>query len=139
MVGSRPMMMKADDDFIISLRQEFLQESNDLLNAVEQAVLYFESDSSPDHLKEINRCVHCIKGSARAVGYTDYSSLIHDLESLLSSHFEKGLHTEAITLLLDSVDKFKELNAALINEDQSNEKKMTQLIQKILHYKSNPS
>ncbi|MBS1984949.1 MAG: chemotaxis protein CheA [Bdellovibrionales bacterium] len=72
------------DDFEKELKQGFLEEAAESLANVERCFLNLESaKDDPALIEEIFRLAHNLKGSARAVGFTDLGEFTHQLESLL--------------------------------------------------------
>ena len=95
-------------------------ESQDLLDEAEKETLAFEIDGKLDHLLEVNRKLHSLKGSSQAVGFTEYSVLLHDLESLILDLAKKNMDRKKfIQIVLGCIDGFKELNKALEEEEKT--------------------
>lgn len=75
-------MNEEDQEFLESLRKDFLEETFDLLVKCEESLLNFESTSDQAYIQEYLRLIHSIKGSARAVEFDSIASTIHLIESL---------------------------------------------------------
>jgi two-component system chemotaxis sensor kinase CheA len=72
------------ESFEKELRLSFLEEAKQLLNEVEQCYLQLEINPSDSSLiDQIFRVAHNIKGSARAVGFTEVGGFAHEFENLL--------------------------------------------------------
>ena len=69
---------------IEELKQEFLNEAEELLAEAEEAFLDIKSiESNPEHINRVFRLAHNIKGSARAVGFGHIAELTHHAENIL--------------------------------------------------------
>lgn len=100
------------DEFELELKQDFLSESEDLLNQAEDVFLRLEGDSNnPDLLNEIFRLAHNLKGTSRAVGFEQLAELTHIAENLILQLKEGDLEPtqQVVSVLLDFNDKVKEM------------------------------
>ena len=91
------------DDLI----KDFLQESRENLDRLDQEFVRLESDpSNLDLLKSIFRTIHTIKGTCGFLGFTKLEALTHAGESLLSllRDGELRLTEECTDVLLEMVD-----------------------------------
>ena len=91
------------DDLI----KDFLQESRENLDRLDQEFVKLESDpSNLDLLKSIFRTIHTIKGTCGFLGFTKLEALTHAGESLLSllRDGELRLTEECTDVLLEMVD-----------------------------------
>lgn len=91
------------DDLI----KEFIQESSENLDRLDQDFVKLESDpSNRELLKSIFRTVHTIKGTCGFLGFTKLEALTHAGESLLSllRDGELNLTEECADILLEMVD-----------------------------------
>ncbi len=61
----------------------FLQEADEQLEILEQETLKLESDPSLERLQLIFRAAHTLKGSSRAMGFTQFAEVTHEMENLL--------------------------------------------------------
>lgn len=61
----------------------FLQEADEQLEILEQETLNLESDPSLERLQLIFRAAHTLKGSSRAMGFTQFAEVTHEMENLL--------------------------------------------------------
>src|SRR5689334_5588190 len=97
------------------LLKEFLIETNESLDTVDVELVRFEQE--PDNaeiLGNIFRLVHTIKGTCGFLGLPRLEALAHAAETLMSK-FRDGMpvSSEAVTLILFSIDRIKEILAAL--------------------------
>ena len=63
---------------------EFITESNEGLDQLEQAFVSLEQADDPDTLAKIFRTVHTIKGTSGFLGFSMLESVTHVGENLLS-------------------------------------------------------
>ena len=104
------------DDFERELKLGFLDEADQLLADTEQCFLALESESrDPSTLDTIFRLAHNLKGSAKAVGFSEMGDLTHQLESLLlkMKNGEVPVQTESVNLLLRCNDHIRVMIARL--------------------------
>lgn len=100
------------DEFELELKQDFLEESDDLLQSAEETFLRLEDDGAdPELLNEIFRLAHNLKGTSQAVGFEQLSELTHVAESLILKLKEGEISvTEPIVnILLTFKDKVTEM------------------------------
>lgn len=61
----------------------FLQEADEQLEILEQELLKLENDPNRDRLSVIFRAAHTLKGSSRAMGFTNFAGVTHEMENVL--------------------------------------------------------
>ena len=72
------------DDFEKELKEDFLDESLQLLEDTEQSFLALENDKeSTEILDQIFRLAHNLKGTSRAVGFGNVAEFTHEMENLI--------------------------------------------------------
>lgn len=72
------------EDFERELKEDFLDESLQLLEDTEQAFLALENDKeSSELLDQIFRLAHNLKGTSRAVGFGEVAEFTHEMENLI--------------------------------------------------------
>ena len=100
------------DEFELELKQDFLEESSDLLEAAESAFLRLEQErENPDLINEIFRLAHNLKGTSKAVGFDQLAELTHVAENLILK-LKNGtfsVNDEIVTTLLVFKDKVFEM------------------------------
>lgn len=101
-------------------KQGFLSEADELLTAMEEALLHLETN--PDDMEAINavfRAAHTIKGTAGIFGFDDVVSFTHVAESLLDKirESELSIHKGIIEALLKSGDHMSDLVNEVIESD----------------------
>ena len=97
------------------LLREFLTETNESLDTVDNQLVRFEQDPNNSKiLDNIFRLVHTIKGTCGFLGLPRLEALAHAGETLMSK-FRDGVPVtaEAVTLILVTIDRIKEIMAQL--------------------------
>src|SRR5204862_433470 len=97
------------------LLREFLTETGESLDTVDNQLVRFEQDPSDAKiLDNIFRLVHTIKGTCGFLGLPRLEALAHAGETLMGK-FRDGMPVtaEAVTLILSSIDRIKEILAGL--------------------------
>ncbi len=91
------------DDFERELKVSFLDEASQALSEVEQCFLSLESDpENLDNLNRIFRLAHNLKGSSKAVGFTQMGEFTHEFETFILKIKNKEIacSPEAVSFLL---------------------------------------
>src|SRR6267154_2916156 len=107
MLGRRILM----DDLL----REILTETNESLDTVDNQLVRFEQDpNNAKILDNVFRLVHTIKGTCGFLGLPRLEALAHAGETLMSK-FRDGMPVtaEAVTLILSSIDRIKEILGVL--------------------------
>jgi two-component system, chemotaxis family, sensor kinase CheA len=97
------------------LLREFLTETNESLDTVDNQLVRFEQDpNNAKILDNIFRLVHTIKGTCGFLGLPRLEALAHAAETLMGK-FRDGLPVtgEAVTLILTTIDRIKEILGGL--------------------------
>ncbi|MGX1327092.1 chemotaxis protein histidine kinase CheA [Bradyrhizobium elkanii] len=97
------------------LLREFLTESSESLDTVDNQLVQFEQDpNNAKILDNIFRLVHTIKGTCGFLGLPRLEALAHAGETLMGK-FRDGMpvRAEAVTLILSSIDRIKEILGGL--------------------------
>src|SRR5271170_7375414 len=97
------------------LLREFLTETSESLDTVDNQLVKFEQEpNNAKILDNIFRLVHTIKGTCGFLGLPRLESLAHAAETLMGK-FRDGMPVtaEAVTLILNSIDRIKEILAGL--------------------------
>lgn len=114
--------MSDDNSFFEELQTDFLNEISFLLETYEEHMLGLENDEDKkEHLTQIFRVAHSIKGGAAAVGFQDFSHFAHLVEDLLSvlRNSPEYVNSEIISILLKSGDEFKNRVQMLRDNNES--------------------
>src|SRR6267143_72506 len=112
------------------LLREFLTETGESLDVVDVELVRFEQE--PNNVKildNIFRLVHTIKGTCGFLGLPRLEALTHAAEALMSN-FRDGLPVtgEAVTLILATIDRLKEVLGGLEQNEAEPEGTDTDLI-----------
>src|SRR6187402_803688 len=97
------------------LLREFLTETSESLDTVDNQLVKFEQEpNNAKILDNIFRLVHTIKGTCGFLGLPRLEALAHAGETLMSK-FRDGMPVTAgaVTLILASIDRIKEILAGL--------------------------
>jgi two-component system chemotaxis sensor kinase CheA len=91
--------------------QVFIDESTEELDHLVEAMLVLEKDpSNISALQSAFRMLHSLKGSCGMMGFEAAGNFAHQLEDQFESYRngERVIHREATTLMLQSIDYFRE-------------------------------
>src|SRR6187397_936099 len=97
------------------LLREFLTETSESLDTVDNQLVRFEQDPTDAKiLDNIFRLVHTIKGTCGFLGLPRLEALAHAGETLMGK-FRDGMPvtSEAVSLILSSIDRIKEILSGL--------------------------
>ena len=97
------------------LLREFLTETSESLDTVDNQLVRFEQDpNNAKILDNIFRLVHTIKGTCGFLGLPRLEALAHAAETLMGK-FRDGMPVtgEAVTLILSTIDRIKEILGGL--------------------------
>src|SRR6201992_1537164 len=101
--------------FMDDLLREFLTETSESLDTVDNQLVRFEQDpNNAKILDNIFRLVHTIKGTCGFLGLPRLEALAHAAETLMGK-FRDGMPVtaDAVTLILSSIDRIKEILGGL--------------------------
>ena len=115
------------------LLREFLTETSESLDTVDNQLVRFEQDPSDAKiLDNIFRLVHTIKGTCGFLGLPRLEALAHAGETLMGK-FRDGMPVTAgaVTLILSSIDRIKEILAGLEATENEPEGTDEDLIEKL--------
>jgi two-component system chemotaxis sensor kinase CheA len=101
--------------FMDDLLREFLTETSESLDTVDNQLVRFEQEpNNAKILDNIFRLVHTIKGTCGFLGLPRLEALAHAGETLMGK-FRDGMPVtaDAVTLILSSIDRIKEILAGL--------------------------
>jgi two-component system chemotaxis sensor kinase CheA len=109
-IGEIPLEIKPDLD--LELVEEFINDSREQLENIEQGTLALERDAhEPEVLRSLFRAFHTFKGNSGFLDLTPISSLAHMLESLLDAARENRVQITPRTIEIilkgrDTLQKF---------------------------------
>src|SRR5471030_1737090 len=101
------------------LLREFLTETSESLDTVDNQLVRFEQDpNNAKILDNIFRLVHTINGTCGFLGLPRLEALAHAAETLMGK-FRDGMPvtSDAVSLILASIDRIKEILAGLENTE----------------------
>ena len=93
----------------------FIQESDEQLEILEQETLKLEDDPADERLQVIFRAAHTLKGSSRAMGFSNFAELTHEMENLLDQLRGHTLtvNTEIADALLECIDTLGQMASSI--------------------------
>ncbi len=115
------------------LLREFLTETNESLDVIDVELVRFEQDpNNANILANIFRLVHTIKGTCGFLGLPRLEALAHAAETLMGK-FRDGMPVtgEAVTLILSTIDRLKDVLGALEQSEQEPEGSDADLISEL--------
>ncbi len=98
-------MNDEDQEFLESLRCDFVIEASEMLAKCEESLLNYEVEFNISFYQEYMRFIHSMKGSARAVEFNTFASTIHNIESI----GQKSKDQQFVELSLKLIDEMKEV------------------------------
>src|ERR1035438_297644 len=129
------------DQFMDEIVKDFLIESNENLDRLDQELVKLESDpSSKELLASVFRTIHTIKGSCGFLGFARLEKLAHAGENLLS-RLRDGkltLSAEITSGLLAMVDAVRHMLAAIQASGQDGEEDYAPLIEALARLQGEP-
>lgn len=95
----------------------FLQEAEEQLEILEQETLRLETEPTLDRLNAIFRAAHTLKGSSRAMGFSNFAGVTHEVENILDALRSGSLTvtTDIADVLLRGIDALGSLKASIAN------------------------
>ena len=100
------------DDFERELKLGFLDEAEQSITDVEQSFLSLESDpDNKEHINNIFRLAHNLKGSSKAVGFDQLGQFTHEFETFVLRVKDGKLKISGavVSLLLKTTDFIKDM------------------------------
>jgi len=122
----------------VELVKEFLNETTELLENLDNDLVSLESDpENSELLNRIFRAFHTIKGTSSFLGYDQLVELGHAAEDVLSllRDGERIVTSEVMDILLDAIDKLKIL-VDQIRNNKIEEIDLSQVLKELLKIKS---
>ena len=120
-------------EYDVEIAAIFTEESAELLEEADQALIAWGKDRSQQPMDELKRHLHTLKGGARMAGITAMGNLSHELETLLISvDGGRVKATPAVEDLLQrSIDELHRMRDTVIAGKPV--KSSTELVQRIQH------
>ncbi len=113
------------------LLTDFLTETSESLSVLDVELVEFERDpSNVETLQDIFRLVHTIKGTCGFLGLPRLETVAHSAENVLGKFRDGALEVtpDSVTLILNSIDRIKDLLASLEETGAEPEGEDTDLI-----------
>jgi two-component system, chemotaxis family, sensor kinase CheA len=129
------------DDFELELKQGFLDEAAQSLADTEQCFLALEGDpQNADNLNKIFRLAHNLKGSSKAVGFSEMGAFTHEFETFILKikNLELTATPAVVNLLLRCNDHLTQMVVGL-KQDLSAVFDSTALLQEMVQICELPS
>ncbi|MEQ9143560.1 MAG: chemotaxis protein CheW [Parvibaculaceae bacterium] len=97
------------------LLSEFLTETNESLDVVDVELVKFEQEpNNAEILDNIFRLVHTVKGTCGFLGLPRLEALAHAAETLMGKYRDgQGVTDDGVTIILQAIDRIKEILAEL--------------------------
>jgi len=105
-----------NSDQLSVLLQEYLNESEDMVDEIEQILLAMEDHEDKEHLWGcLMRDLHSFKGSAQLMGLDPIVSLAHNMESVIIKFRQKygQVDQSLIETCFECIDVIRELDSEL--------------------------
>lgn len=92
------------------LKDLFFESATELLQALNEQGLELEQrPGDAEVVRGVRRTVHTLKGDSAACGYTELSSLAHELEDALTPELAKSRGTLVAEVVLNAADTFQDM------------------------------
>ncbi|MDH5397748.1 MAG: chemotaxis protein CheA [Cyclobacteriaceae bacterium] len=122
------------------LQQVFKEESDDLLQNLEQSLLSLEKNPDDENrIAEIFRAMHTLKGNSSMFGFSKIADFVHNLETLYSHIRDKNL--KATSSIIDCTFQVLDLLKVLVEDpivtDENNLRSLADLSVRILTFLEN--
>lgn len=113
--------------------KEFLQESNELIEELDQDFLELGEHPTPELLDKIFRCMHTVKGTCGFFEFSRLERLTHEAENLLSQLREGVVRVDShiVDSLLEVVDNVRQSLATIEATGLEGAEEHTGLIQRL--------
>ena len=101
----------SSDEAFVHIATDFIPETSEILSRVEDTILQYDHPTE-QHISEVLRNLHTVKGIASYVGLADISELIHGVETSLSSISQNAESYNQVhkDIILNSVDAVRSLS-----------------------------
>ncbi|PTL83207.1 chemotaxis protein CheA [Vitiosangium sp. GDMCC 1.1324] len=111
----------------------FAEESGELLTEMEETLVSLEEHPDEERLRSIFRGAHTVKGAAAALGLSGMTDVSHVLEDVLETLLERRLLVpdELVTLLLETVDRLRELMQAVLAGQERPPEEDAELVERL--------
>lgn len=89
----------------------FLQEADEQIEVLETETLALEQDPTDERMQVIFRAAHTLKGSSRAMGFSHFAEMTHEMENVLDQlrNHTLAVTTEIADCLLACIDTLAQM------------------------------
>ncbi len=95
------------------LREAYLEDAEQCLSSMEQAVIQFENNShGPAPIDQLCRDLHTLKGASASIGLSELATYLHEVEEWLPA-FDQSRESVGLQPILDCVDFVRKQTNAL--------------------------
>lgn len=117
----------------------FLQEAEEQIEILERETLQLEREPSNERLQVIFRAAHTLKGSSRAMGFSHFAELTHEMENVLDQlrNGHLAVSTPIADALLACIDTLSQM-ATSIGEGQGDGLECGVLVARLQALQANP-
>jgi len=123
-----------DADILKELLSEFVTETSESLNKLEQDLMSYESgESDSETLNRVFRVVHTVKGSGGSLALSKTESITHEGEQLLHLIREEGrpVDDQTVSLMLEMIDALREILSNLQTDGEEGGNDFSELCSEI--------
>ena len=123
-------------DIMEEFRQKFIEEADELITNLESSLLVLEKNpAEKEHIGQVFRVMHTLKGNGGMFGFNKISEFTHDLESIydLVRNGQMDLTPDILNTTLLSVDHLKVLLQKGDNLDSKTLQQHNDFTRKITH------
>lgn len=106
--AARKMAVEELENYDADLAEVFLDEANDLLEAIDNSLHEWSKDKkNPEHVAELQRHLHTLKGGARMAGISPMGDLSHEMETVFTKVVDGHVPVseEMFAIMQRSVDR----------------------------------
>ncbi|MFK8138794.1 MAG: Hpt domain-containing protein [Bdellovibrionales bacterium] len=101
--------MEADElDFLMNLKEEFVEEGLEHIDSLEGAALEYEREGDLEVLTGFKRKLHSFKGSAQAVDEDVFAEKLHLLETKLEACIQGQRFDDFMQFIYPLIDKMRD-------------------------------
>lgn len=100
----------------------FLQEGEEQVEILEQELLKLEAEPTDERMQTIFRAAHTLKGSSRAMGFSKFAELTHEMENVLDQlrNHTLAVDTHIANSLLGCIDRLADMMESIRNGEGDN-------------------
>jgi len=112
--------------------EKFVEEANEHLAVIENALLEYEKNKNKDNIESIFRAIHTLKGTGAMFGYNKISELTHNLENIYDLIRKNIIQFDK--KIADITLKANDCIKKILTENSSENNEITELINEIQNY-----